>query len=155
MPTWDEGGRLCDLSSLDESNSVHNNQLAFSIIQKELGIPPVMSPSGQIDKLSMVLYLTQIKDAFALPPKEPQRTSKTLNFSRTQSAVFFLSKLKHKSLQRRQEKLATLKRATKIERRMGDEDRHPTLELGLGERLVIEHLVTGSLPMGPGRAQPR
>ncbi|XP_017274751.1 F-actin-monooxygenase mical1 [Kryptolebias marmoratus] len=114
--------QLIDMSSLDESNGIHNNQLAFSIVQKELGIPPVMSPSGQIDKLSMVLYLTQIKDSFALPPKEPLKTHKTLNFSRTQSAVFFLSKLKHHSLQRRQEKLAAEKQATKIERRMGDED---------------------------------
>lgn len=58
-----------DMSSLDESNSVHNNQLVFSVVHKELGIPPVMSPNGQIDKLSMVLYITQIKDALTLPPK--------------------------------------------------------------------------------------
>uniref|UniRef100_A0A8C6PXX9 Molecule interacting with CasL protein 1 n=1 Tax=Nothobranchius furzeri TaxID=105023 RepID=A0A8C6PXX9_NOTFU len=78
--SWRSGLALCalihhfqlhpiDISSLDESDSVHNNQLAFKILQKELGIPPVMSPSGQIDKLSMVLYLTQIKDALSLPPK--------------------------------------------------------------------------------------
>lgn len=61
-----------DMNSLDESNAVHNNQLAFSLLEKELGIPPVMSAadlanSGQIDKLSMVLYLTQIKKAFTVP----------------------------------------------------------------------------------------
>uniref|UniRef100_A0AAX7TNT6 Molecule interacting with CasL protein 1 n=1 Tax=Astatotilapia calliptera TaxID=8154 RepID=A0AAX7TNT6_ASTCA len=85
---------LIDMSSLDESNCVHNNQLAFSILEKELGIPPVMSPNSlantdHIDKLTMVLYLTQIQSGFSL------------SFSRTQSAVFFLSKLKHNSLQRR------------------------------------------------------
>lgn len=63
-----------DMSSLDESNAVHNNQLAFSVLEKELGIPPVMSASdlansGQIDKLSMVLYLTQIQKAFTVPAK--------------------------------------------------------------------------------------
>lgn len=62
------------MSSLDESNAVHNNQLAFSILEQELGIPPVMSAadlanSGQIDKLSMVLYLTQVRDAFSVPAK--------------------------------------------------------------------------------------
>lgn len=62
------------MSSLDESSAVHNNQLAFSILEKELGIPPVMSASdlaktGQIDKLSMVLYLTQIQKAFTVPAK--------------------------------------------------------------------------------------
>uniref|UniRef100_A0A667YIV2 Molecule interacting with CasL protein 1 n=1 Tax=Myripristis murdjan TaxID=586833 RepID=A0A667YIV2_9TELE len=89
--------QLIDMSTLDESNAVHNNQLAFSILERELGISPIMSASdmassGQIDKLSMVLYLTQIQDAFAAPP---------LSFARTQSAVFFLNKLKHNSLQRR------------------------------------------------------
>ena len=62
------------MSSMDESSAVHNNQLAFSILEKELGIPPVMSASdlansGQIDKLSMVLYLTQVQSAFTVPAK--------------------------------------------------------------------------------------
>ncbi|KAM6924503.1 F-actin-monooxygenase mical1 [Xenentodon cancila] len=128
---------LIDFSSLGESSTVHNNQLAFTILQKELGIPPVMSPSdlansGQIDKLSMVLYLTQIRDAFTTPLKgmhgifttEPEDSvplSKPLTFSRTQSAVFFLNKLKHNSLQRRKEKLGTDRRATEKKRRMEDE----------------------------------
>uniref|UniRef100_A0A8C7GUT3 Molecule interacting with CasL protein 1 n=1 Tax=Oncorhynchus kisutch TaxID=8019 RepID=A0A8C7GUT3_ONCKI len=60
---------LIDMSSLKESDSVHNNQLAFSLLEEELGIPPIISASDmatkeQIDKLSMVLYLTQIHDAF-------------------------------------------------------------------------------------------
>lgn len=66
--------RCSDMSYLDESNAVHNNQLAFSILEKELGISPIMSAqdvatSGQIDKLSMVLYLTQVHDAFSVPAK--------------------------------------------------------------------------------------
>ena len=63
-----------DMTSLDESNAVHNNQLAFNILERELGIPPVMSAtdlanSFQIDKLSMVLYLTQVQKAFSVPMK--------------------------------------------------------------------------------------
>ncbi|XP_037627760.1 F-actin-monooxygenase mical1 isoform X3 [Sebastes umbrosus] len=141
--SWSSGLALCalihyfrpqliDMSSLDESNAVHNNQLAFSILEKELGIPPVMSASdlansGQIDKLSMVLYLAQVQSAFtvsvkgkSLDPAAFLPSSKPLTLSQTQSAVFFLTKLKHNSLQRRKEKLATEKR--KREPRMGDED---------------------------------
>ncbi|XP_028264869.1 F-actin-monooxygenase mical1 [Parambassis ranga] len=124
---------LIDMSSLDPSNIVHNNQMAFSILEKELGIPPVMSPSdlansGQIDRLSMVLYLTQIQKAFTAPAKEPAGflpSSKPLTLSQTQSAVFFLNKLKHNSLQRRKEKLASEKRAKEPETTMGDEDSTP------------------------------
>ncbi|GAA6216708.1 protein-methionine sulfoxide oxidase mical1-like [Lates japonicus] len=122
--------QLIDISALNESSAVHNNQLAFSILEKELGIPPVMSAAdlantGQIDKLSMVLYLTQVQKAFTVPAKDPEGfvpSSKSLTLSRTQSAVFFLSKLKHNSLQRRKEKLAAEKQAREIETRMGDED---------------------------------
>ncbi|XP_026223575.1 F-actin-monooxygenase mical1 [Anabas testudineus] len=115
---------LIDMTALDESNAIHNNQMAFSILEKELGIPPVMSPSDlansvQIDKLSMVLYLTQVQNAFTMPAKEPASSvpsPKSLSLARTQSAIFFLNKLKHNSLQRRKEKLSE-RRA-----RMGDED---------------------------------
>lgn len=136
--SWKSGLALCalihhfrphliDMSSLDESNTVHNNQLAFSILEKELGVPPVMSASdlaksGQIDKLSMVLYLTQVQSAFTVPAKDPAAflpSSKPLTLSQTQSAVFFLNKLKHNSLQRRKEKLAAEKRER--ETRMEDE----------------------------------
>uniref|UniRef100_A0A8C7JD18 Molecule interacting with CasL protein 1 n=1 Tax=Oncorhynchus kisutch TaxID=8019 RepID=A0A8C7JD18_ONCKI len=59
--------RVIDMSSLEESNAVYNNQLAFNFLERELGILPIMSAremsfKGQIDKLSMVHYLTQIHD---------------------------------------------------------------------------------------------
>ncbi|KAM3872130.1 F-actin-monooxygenase mical1 [Diretmus argenteus] len=122
--------QLIDMSSLDESNAVHNNQLAFSILERELGISPIMSASdmansGQIDKLSMVLYLTRVKDAFSMPTKEPpglQALSKPLSLARTQTAVFFLNKLKHNSLQRRKEKLAAERQSKGRVMRVGDED---------------------------------
>uniref|UniRef100_A0A665TY87 Molecule interacting with CasL protein 1 n=1 Tax=Echeneis naucrates TaxID=173247 RepID=A0A665TY87_ECHNA len=65
---------LIDMSALDESSAAHNFHLAFSILEKELGIQPVMSAadlanSSEIDKLSMVLYLTQVQKAFSSPAK--------------------------------------------------------------------------------------
>ncbi|XP_034731789.1 F-actin-monooxygenase mical1 [Etheostoma cragini] len=120
--------QLIDMSSMDELSAVHNNTLALSILEKELGIPPVMSASdlansGQIDKLSMVLYLTQVQSVFTVPAKDSAAflpSPKPLTLSQTQSAVFFLNKLKHNSLQRRKEKLATEKRER--ETMMGEED---------------------------------
>ncbi|KAM9343535.1 F-actin-monooxygenase mical1 isoform 2-T2 [Pholidichthys leucotaenia] len=111
---------LIDMSSLDKSDGVHNNQLAFSILEKKLGIHPVMAPcdlakSDGIDKLSMVHYLTQIHDALTAPAKELGGflpSSKPLTLSQAQSAVSFLTKLKHNSLQRRKESLASGKRTT-------------------------------------------
>ncbi|XP_034029272.1 F-actin-monooxygenase mical1 [Thalassophryne amazonica] len=121
---------LIDFLSLDDSSGVCNIQLAFSILEKELGIPPVMSPSdvansGQIDKLSMVLYLSQVKNAFSVPETEPSTSvpsSKSFSLSRTQAAVFFLSKLKHNSLQRRKENLVAKRHSKGSKKRMGDED---------------------------------
>uniref|UniRef100_A0A8C4ZU04 Molecule interacting with CasL protein 1 n=1 Tax=Gadus morhua TaxID=8049 RepID=A0A8C4ZU04_GADMO len=61
--------QLIDMSSLNESNAVHNHQLAMDLLERELSISPVMAASamassGLIDKLSMVLYLTQVHDGF-------------------------------------------------------------------------------------------
>ena len=57
------------MSSLNESDAVHNHQLAMDLLERELSISPVvaasaMASSGLIDKLSMVLYLTQVHDGF-------------------------------------------------------------------------------------------
>lgn len=46
-----------------------NNQLAFDIAEKELGISPIMTGKemasvGEPDKLSMVMYLTQFYEMF-------------------------------------------------------------------------------------------
>ncbi|XP_061120072.1 F-actin-monooxygenase mical1 isoform X1 [Syngnathus typhle] len=125
--------QLIDMRSLKASACIHNHQVAFDILEKEFGIPPVMSPAdfandGQIDRLSLVLYLTQIKNAFTVlsPAPEPKgflTPSKPLTLSQTHSAVFFLSKLKHNSLQRRKEKLAAEKEQTKENNtKMGEED---------------------------------
>ncbi|XP_030224752.1 F-actin-monooxygenase mical1 [Gadus morhua] len=118
--------QLIDMSSLNESNAVHNHQLAMDLLERELSISPVMAASamassGLIDKLSMVLYLTQVHDGFTKNKKEPADVldlPKPLTLSRAQSAVYFLSKLKHNSLQRRKEKLASQRQE---KTNMGDE----------------------------------
>lgn len=58
-----------DFDSLDEQNVEKNNQLAFDIAEKELGISPIMTGRemasvGEPDKLSMVMYLTQFYEMF-------------------------------------------------------------------------------------------
>ncbi|KAK7884548.1 hypothetical protein WMY93_027671 [Mugilogobius chulae] len=122
--------KLLDMSELSESDPVLNHHLAFSLLEKELGVPRVMSPedftgAAQVDKLSMVLYLTQVQKAFTTaPPKDPvglQPSPKRLTLSQTQSAVFFLNKLKHNSLQRRKEKFASQKNSTLRNKTMEDE----------------------------------
>lgn len=60
---------LIDWGSLDENHIVANNQLAFDILEKEMGIPPVMTAAemaeGAVpDKLTMLSYLSQIYETF-------------------------------------------------------------------------------------------
>ncbi|XP_060793348.1 F-actin-monooxygenase mical1 isoform X2 [Neoarius graeffei] len=104
--------KLIDVSTLDENNATYNNQMAFDILQKEFGIAPIMSARDfasrkEIDQLSVVLYLTQVHNAFTETPKPAEQASlKSLSLAKTRSAVFFLNKLKHNSLQRRKERLA-------------------------------------------------
>lgn len=67
-----------DVSTLDENNAAYNNQMAFDILQKEFGIAPIMSASDfasskEIDQLSVVLYLTQVHNAFSETPKPAGR----------------------------------------------------------------------------------
>uniref|UniRef100_A0A452SLC8 F-actin monooxygenase n=1 Tax=Ursus americanus TaxID=9643 RepID=A0A452SLC8_URSAM len=78
--SWKSGLALCaiihryrpdliDFESLDEQNVEKNNQLAFDIAEKELGISPIMTGKemasvGEPDKLSMVMYLTQFYEMF-------------------------------------------------------------------------------------------
>lgn len=67
-----------DVSTLDENNATYNNQMAFDILQKEFGIAPIMSARDfasrkEIDQLSVVLYLTQVHNAFTETPKPAGR----------------------------------------------------------------------------------
>lgn len=104
---------LVDMSALDEYNIIKNNKLAFDLMEKEFGITPIMRPGdmmtcGKIDQLSMVVYLTQIRNA--LTEKDtPAAQSNTLSLSRKRSAVAFLNTLKRNSLQRHKDRLASVK----------------------------------------------
>ncbi|EGW04922.1 Protein MICAL-3 [Cricetulus griseus] len=112
--SWKSGLALCaiihryrpdliDFDSLDEQNVEKNNQLAFDIAEKELGISPIMTGKemasvAEPDKLSMVMYLTQFYEMF----KDSLSSSDTLDLNAeekailiasTKSPISFLSKL--------------------------------------------------------------
>ncbi|XP_071050095.1 F-actin-monooxygenase Mical isoform X3 [Onthophagus taurus] len=60
---------LLDYGAINPNEPAKNNQIAFDILEKELGIPPVMSGTemAQIDTpdfLTQLSYLTQIYDTF-------------------------------------------------------------------------------------------
>ncbi|XP_045444512.1 F-actin-monooxygenase MICAL3 isoform X10 [Pipistrellus kuhlii] len=112
--SWKSGLALCaiihryrpdliDFNSLDEQNVEKNNQLAFDIAEKELGISPIMTGKemasvGEPDKLSMVMYLTQFYEMFkdSLPSNDALDLSaeeKAVLIASTKSPISFLSKL--------------------------------------------------------------
>ncbi|XP_028522895.2 F-actin-monooxygenase Mical isoform X1 [Apis cerana] len=60
---------LIDFHNLNPDDAITNNQLAFDILEKELGIPPIMTGEEMAqcdvpDKLAMFSYLTQIYEVF-------------------------------------------------------------------------------------------
>ncbi|XP_077025664.1 F-actin-monooxygenase MICAL3 isoform X2 [Tamandua tetradactyla] len=112
--SWKSGLALCaiihryrpdliDFDSLDEQNVEKNNQLAFDIAEKELGISPIMTGKemasvGEPDKLSMVMYLTQFYEMFkdSLPSSDAldlNAEEKGILIASTKSPISFLSKL--------------------------------------------------------------
>merc|ERR1711973_513518 len=60
---------LLDYSSLDPHNVLYNNTLAFSVAERELGIPSLLEPQDMVDhqvpdKFSIVTYLAQYYHKF-------------------------------------------------------------------------------------------
>ncbi|KAJ8919794.1 hypothetical protein NQ315_006323 [Exocentrus adspersus] len=58
---------LLDYSAIKDEDPTKNNQTAFDVLEKELGIPPIMTGEESInteDYLTMATYLTQVYDTF-------------------------------------------------------------------------------------------
>ncbi|XP_057559509.1 F-actin-monooxygenase MICAL3 isoform X4 [Hippopotamus amphibius kiboko] len=112
--SWKSGLALCaiihryrpdliDFDSLDEQSVEKNNQLAFDVAEKELGISPIMTGRemasvGEPDKLSMVMYLTQFYEMFrdSLPSRDAldlNAEERAVLVASTKSPISFLSKL--------------------------------------------------------------
>ncbi|CAM9397881.1 unnamed protein product [Rangifer tarandus platyrhynchus] len=67
---------LINFDSLNEDDTVENNQLAFEVAEREFGIPPVttgkeMASAQEPDKLSMVMYLSKFYELFRGAPLRP------------------------------------------------------------------------------------
>nr|XP_020760597.1 F-actin-methionine sulfoxide oxidase MICAL2-like isoform X7 [Odocoileus virginianus texanus] len=67
---------LINFDSLNEDDTVENNQLAFDVAEREFGIPPVttgkeMASAQEPDKLSMVMYLSKFYELFRGAPLRP------------------------------------------------------------------------------------
>ncbi|KAB0350310.1 hypothetical protein FD754_015167, partial [Muntiacus muntjak] len=67
---------LINFDSLNEDDTVQNNQLAFDVAEREFGIPPVttgkeMASAREPDKLSMVMYLSRFYELFRGAPLRP------------------------------------------------------------------------------------
>ncbi|XP_055483646.1 F-actin-monooxygenase MICAL2 isoform X4 [Psammomys obesus] len=67
---------LINFDSLNEDDTVENNQLAFDVAKREFGILPVttgkeMASTQEPDKLSMVMYLSKFYELFRGTPLRP------------------------------------------------------------------------------------
>ncbi|XP_075066799.1 F-actin-monooxygenase MICAL3 isoform X16 [Mixophyes fleayi] len=111
--SWKSGLALCaiihryrpeliDFDALDECNVEKNNQLAFDIAERELGISPIMTGKemasvGEPDKLSMVVYLSQFFEMFKETTNSENADQnideKAALLASTKSPISFLSKL--------------------------------------------------------------
>uniref|UniRef100_A0A671NE66 Molecule interacting with CasL protein 1 n=1 Tax=Sinocyclocheilus anshuiensis TaxID=1608454 RepID=A0A671NE66_9TELE len=147
--SWRSGMALCalihnfrpeliDMSCLDEYNITGNNKLAFDLMEREFGITPVMRASemttcGKIDQLSMVVYLTQIRNALTEKHTPAEPNNKSLSLSRTRSAVFFLNTLKRNSIQRRKDRLASEKGSRQQKMKEKEEEKNAKEEKVSGE----------------------
>ncbi|XP_068133397.1 F-actin-monooxygenase MICAL3 isoform X16 [Hyperolius riggenbachi] len=111
--SWKSGLALCaiihryrpeliDFDSLDEHDVEKNNQLAFDIAERELGISPIMTGKemasvGDPDKLSMVVYLSQFYEMFKETANSDNADmnldEKAALLATSKSPISFLSKL--------------------------------------------------------------
>ncbi|XP_059573594.1 F-actin-monooxygenase MICAL1 isoform X2 [Alligator mississippiensis] len=109
MHSWKSGLALCalihhfrpdllDFDSLAQNDPIGNNQMALDLAEQELGISPVLSSTemasmSEPDQLGLIAYLSQVFDAFEVPPEPEERVRKSLTPRGTRGAILFLSKL--------------------------------------------------------------
>ncbi|KAI2796865.1 MICAL-like protein 1 [Blomia tropicalis] len=77
---------LIDFDSLSKENVLHNNQLAFSIAEKQLGVPALLDAEDMVlaaepDRSSIALYLSEIYECFEGCKKPNRRKSAIFNRS--------------------------------------------------------------------------
>lgn len=75
-----------DFDSLSKENVLHNNQLAFSIAEKQLGVPALLDAEDMVlaaepDRSSIALYLSEIYECFEGCKKPNRRKSAIFNRS--------------------------------------------------------------------------
>ncbi|GFQ73783.1 MICAL-like protein 2 [Trichonephila clavata] len=77
---------LIEFESLDRNNILENNQLAFSVAERQLGVPALLDAEDMVsyeepDRLSIITYLSQLHNCF-----ENQNKVKTLKTTKRPQA---------------------------------------------------------------------
>lgn len=124
---------LIDFNSLKSDDVVANNQLAFDTLERELGIPPVMTAQEMEecevpDKLAMLSYLSQIYDTFRgeIPHiKHPKLDDEDLKDKKDRTPeALMASRVRELSKLTPQQKVSLLGRITSNHRQSASRKKH-------------------------------
>ncbi|XP_064489852.1 F-actin-monooxygenase MICAL3-like isoform X1 [Ornithodoros turicata] len=169
--SWKDGLALCailhryrpdlvDLLELLPENSAANNQRAFDILEKEYGIPPVMTGLEMAsctvpDKLTMVSYLSQVYETFRgeIPHGRPvYKASKLLREKEVPPPppLNLLGKITNKVQSRRK---SSTERDTSRERDKSDSLKRSRVSLTRSRRSRVAAALSGNGSGDAGTAQ--